>query len=322
MIHDSSGLHRRQSLPYPVLLLRRKRRHVRDRLEDVVARGKRLEFLRQVRAVPSKYANHVATLRVGVRSYNDCARCAAMVPGLSSSMLTQRNAIVAAMKERGWHLAEVDDSASEWWWDERLAFESRWTPVGAKVFLTFLVDPQCDGPRTKGEAVWAVVASAEPPEQRPTGRDGIWLTVGVGWQDRLADFVQQLDALRSADTQAGSDSTTVTLYRPVGQNELDLIAASGYRRFPPRLPEQPIFYPVCNEEYAIEIAERWNARDNGIGHVTRFRVLTDYLRGFEPQVVGARHHAEYWIPAEQLDAFNDAIVGPIEVIRAFRRSKT
>lgn len=34
------------------------------------------------------------------------------------------------------------------------------------------------------------------------------------------------------------------LYRPVGAKELDLIAASGYREFPPRLPEQPIFYPV------------------------------------------------------------------------------
>ena len=47
----------------------------------------------------------------------------------------------------------------------------------------------------------------------------------------------------------------MTLYRPVGLNELDLIAQSGYRRFPPRLPEQPIFYPVCNEGYAVESAE-------------------------------------------------------------------
>jgi hypothetical protein len=91
--------------------------------------------------------------------------------------------------------------------------------------------------------------------------------------------------------------------RPVSQNDLDLIAQSGYRRFPPRLPEQPIFYPVCNDVYAVEIAERWNAREKGIGHVTRFRVLADYLKEFEPQVVGARHHVEYWIPAERLDAF-------------------
>ena len=111
---------------------------------------------------------------------------------------------------------------------------------------------------------------------------------------------------------------TVMLYRPVGQAELDLIAASDYRRFPPRLPDQPIFYPVCNEEYAVEIAERWNARADGVGYVTRFAVLASYLDRFERQIVGARHHQEYWIPAEELDAFNDAIVGSIELVRTFR----
>ena len=49
------------------------------------------------------------------------------------------------------------------------------------------------------------------------------------------------------------------LYRPVGTAELELITESGFTRFPPRLPEQPIFYPVLNERYAREIAERWNA---------------------------------------------------------------
>jgi len=112
---------------------------------------------------------------------------------------------------------------------------------------------------------------------------------------------------------------TVTLYRPVGQAELDLIAASDYRRFPPRLPEQPIFYPVCNQQYAVEIAERWNARDEGVGYVTRFAVLASYLDRFERQIVGARHHEEYWIPAEDLPAFNDAIVGSIDVVQTFRR---
>jgi hypothetical protein len=107
------------------------------------------------------------------------------------------------------------------------------------------------------------------------------------------------------------------LYRPVGQAELELIAASGYRRFPPRLPEQPIFYPVCNEEYAAEIAERWNARDEGVGYVTRFSVLESFLDGFERRVVGAPHHEEYWIPAEALDDFNEAIVGLIDVVRTF-----
>ena len=46
------------------------------------------------------------------------------------------------------------------------------------------------------------------------------------------------------------------LYRPVGTAELELIHKSGDKEFPPRLPEQPIFYPVLNEQYACEIAEK------------------------------------------------------------------
>ena len=50
------------------------------------------------------------------------------------------------------------------------------------------------------------------------------------------------------------------LYRPVGTKELELIRESGWTRYPPRLPEQPIFYPVLEEEYARQIARDWNAR--------------------------------------------------------------
>jgi hypothetical protein len=69
---------------------------------------------------------------------------------------------------------------------------------------------------------------------------------------------------------------TTTLYRPVGEAELELIRASGWREFPPRLPEQPIFYPVLNREYATQIARDWNTRDGGIGFVLRFEVDTEY----------------------------------------------
>ena len=37
---------------------------------------------------------------------------------------------------------------------------------------------------------------------------------------------------------------TVTLFRPVGPKELALLQQNGFSRWPPRLPEQPIFYPV------------------------------------------------------------------------------
>ncbi|MFO0990324.1 MAG: ADP-ribosylation/crystallin J1 [Hyphomicrobiales bacterium] len=110
---------------------------------------------------------------------------------------------------------------------------------------------------------------------------------------------------------------TITLWRPIGPKELELIRVAKMRAFPPRLPDQPIFYPVLSEEYAIKIARDWNVPASGVGFVTRFEVLRSYLDRYEPQEAGGRDHLEYWIPAEDLDAFNAAIIGEIEVIREF-----
>jgi len=107
---------------------------------------------------------------------------------------------------------------------------------------------------------------------------------------------------------------TTTLFRPVGPNELELIAAAGWRAFPPRLVGQPIFYPVLTEEYAHEIARDWNVKESGAGFVLKFAVTRSFLDQFEVQQVGARRHLEYWIFAERLEELNAAIVGAIEVI--------
>lgn len=112
-------------------------------------------------------------------------------------------------------------------------------------------------------------------------------------------------------------SETVTLWRPVGPAELDLIRASGMREFPPRLTDQPIFYPVLTEEYAVKIARDWNVLASGSGFVTRFDVRTAFLAAYEVHEAGGRDHREYWIPAEKLSAFNAAIVGQIQVTRSF-----
>ena len=114
---------------------------------------------------------------------------------------------------------------------------------------------------------------------------------------------------------------TVTLYRPVGQAEFELIRDSRFCEFPPRLPEQPIFYPVLNEEYATQIARDWNTKDERsgfVGYVLRFNVRREFLERYQIQVVGGRGHEEYWIPATELTTFNTNIVGQIEVIAEFR----
>ena len=110
---------------------------------------------------------------------------------------------------------------------------------------------------------------------------------------------------------------TITLWRPVGPDELRLIRAAGMRAFPPRLPEQPIFYPVLTEDYAVKIARDWNVPASGSGFVTRFQVRKEFLDRYEVREAGGRAHREYWIPAEHMGAFNAAIVGEIEVVREF-----
>lgn len=113
---------------------------------------------------------------------------------------------------------------------------------------------------------------------------------------------------------------TIILFRPVGKKELELIKASDFTAFPPRLPEQPIFYPVLYEEYATQIACDWNAKYNKdkVGYVTKFIVRKEFLDNYEVKVVGGATHEEYWIPAEDLEEFNRNIVGKIEIISEFR----
>jgi hypothetical protein len=113
------------------------------------------------------------------------------------------------------------------------------------------------------------------------------------------------------------------LFRPVGQFELDLIAASGFKTFPPRLPEQPIFYPVLNQEYATQIARDWNTKDERsgfTGYVLEFDVDSEYLKRFDVQKAGGAQHLEYWIPADELQEFNQHIRGEIRIISKFTRN--
>src|SRR5216684_1626460 len=114
---------------------------------------------------------------------------------------------------------------------------------------------------------------------------------------------------------------SIILYRPVGPKELELIAASGYREFPPRLPEQPIFYPVLNEDYARQIARDWNVPASGAGYVTRFAVRKEFVARCPIKTVGTSVHQELWIPAEDLAEMNRNIVGLIEVIEEFKTAQ-
>lgn len=107
------------------------------------------------------------------------------------------------------------------------------------------------------------------------------------------------------------------LYRPVGLQELELIYDSGMKAFPARLPQQPIFYPVLQIEYARQTASSWNAKNGQLaGYVTQFKVEDEYASQFEIHTVGKSEYQELWIPAEEMEEFNKHITGHIKVLEA------
>ena len=157
------------------------------------------------------------------------------------------------------------------------------------------------------------VARGAQPEEEADG-------AVIGAANGAADSAMGGAAVRAANGAAGEGAgalEVVTLWRPTGPEEMELVRASGLRRWPPRLAEQPIFYPVLNEQYATKIARDWNVPASGVGYVTRFDVEADYLSQFPVRQAGGRDILEYWIPADRLEEFNDHIVGNIVEVAKF-----
>ncbi len=141
-----------------------------------------------------------------------------------------------------------------------------------------------------------------------------------------SNFRLRLCVLLSCSARLGRvakicQTENMILFRPVGLKELELIAQSDFKAFPPRLEIQPIFYPVLNFEYAAQIAREWNTKDpvsGFVGFVTEFEVDDEYASKFEVQIVGgARVHQDLWVPAEELAEFNSHIVRTIKVTASF-----
>ena len=109
------------------------------------------------------------------------------------------------------------------------------------------------------------------------------------------------------------------LYRPIGPGEFAIIVKFGYRKFPPRMPYQPIFNPVTNEEYACDLVQSWSVNESTSGYVTSFAAREDFIAKYPALQVDVWGHTEHWIPAEDLPAFNRNIVGLIDVIASFER---
>lgn len=128
----------------------------------------------------------------------------------------------------------------------------------------------------------------------------------------------KLGSIIIEDIVHSPESEYISLYRPVNKQELNLIIESNYKMFPPRLPQQPFFYPVLNEEYATKITKEWNVPAYGIGYVTKFKVKKIHLLKYKIHNVGGEKIDEYWIPSDELEDFNNNIVGNIEIIGEYK----
>jgi len=108
-------------------------------------------------------------------------------------MKTVKAKLADALESSGWDLIEhVTDL--DWWADEIWELASRWSPVGASAFVTFLVDPMWEGPRRQGQAVWAVGCSAGYPQDRGHAcGDGL---LRLKERNELEAFLQAVNALR------------------------------------------------------------------------------------------------------------------------------
>ncbi len=113
-------------------------------------------------------------------------------------MVTQQNGVREQLEKHGWEIVKITDINLEWWADEVWLLKSTWSPHGCLVFLTFVVDPQWDGPRKKGQGIWAVTAALEEPQQW----SDVTLSLGRGWEKQLPEFFTALSKLRSQATTA------------------------------------------------------------------------------------------------------------------------
>jgi len=112
-----------------------------------------------------------------------------------------------------------------------------------------------------------------------------------------------------------STSNLITLYCPIGVDELIAIVVSQWRGFPPRGAERPIFHPVTTEGYGRYLGANWAGRHGeGDCYLVRFAVGAEAVRALERRSLGGPEREELWVAGESFAAFNAAIVGGIHLI--------
>ncbi len=110
-------------------------------------------------------------------------------------MQTQAKILEEKITDSGWQIVHKFEMP-EWWADEIWQLESIWSPIGHSAWITFLVDPENDIARRKGQHVWAVGVSAQKPGDRVSTRFEDTMALNTGWRKDLGNFINKLNNLR------------------------------------------------------------------------------------------------------------------------------
>jgi hypothetical protein len=121
----------------------------------------------------------------------------------------------------------------------------------------------------------------------------------AGAISRVRHSVPLLQQSLSHDREAATDP-----------GKLELVRSPGWRGWPPRLPGQPSFCPVLNQDYAAKIARDWNAPRSGAGYVARFR---------GPRVLPASRR---WAPSALARCWPASLHGRVQQPRAAAATTT
>lgn len=110
----------------------------------------------------------------------------------------QKNQIEDNLEAHGWRLRSRHDDL-DWWGDEEWEIESIWRPAGLTVFITFMVHFIWEGPRKRGEGVWALTCTTEPVEYGVNHNDeGRTIQVTPGWEKHYPCLWKILDEIRNS----------------------------------------------------------------------------------------------------------------------------
>jgi hypothetical protein len=105
--------------------------------------------------------------------------------------------LLKKLSNTGWELVEQDDDF-DWWLEEAWKIKSIHQSYGLELYILFLVDPQYEGFK-KSQAVWAVMAVKEIPNNRPIDNEEIIeMDLQKGkFDQKLENFVSGINKYRN-----------------------------------------------------------------------------------------------------------------------------